>query len=257
MERTLDDSDKLRANAALVVEQLGPLSDVSPFGYGRDSLAWVESYIERMRTAEGVAPENLDGAVMTLGAYLGECVIRAHGGSWRNQDGMWGVFIDDRNAAFPFSKVAKQFENGVEGGDSILGFFDSIGMLWKMKATGTLQSLAMKPEPVERRAMLRAGVPSLAIGGLLVASAIGSLLWSGGAAYALRLLIPGGAALGYGAWHVLRAWRPEPEPVLERSECWECSERIRSAAEGAFCDLCSHPVHTRCKRKHDRVLHPT
>jgi hypothetical protein len=253
----LDDSDKLRANAALVVEQLGPLSDVSPFGYGRDSLAWVESYIERMRTAEGVAPENLDGAVMTLGAYLGECVIRAHGGSWRNQDGMWGVFIDDRNAAFPFSKVAKQFENGVEGGDSILGFFDSIGILWKMKATGTLQSLAMKPEPVERRAMLRAGVPSLAIGGLLVASAIGSLLWSGGAAYALRLLIPGGAALGYGAWHVLRAWRPEPEPVLERSECWECSERIRSAAEGAFCDLCSHPVHTRCKRKHDRVLHPT
>jgi hypothetical protein len=34
--------EKLRANAALAVETLSPLSDVASFGFNRESVAWVE-----------------------------------------------------------------------------------------------------------------------------------------------------------------------------------------------------------------------
>jgi hypothetical protein len=47
----------------------------------------------------------------------------------RLQDGgcCWGVVFDDKNAVFPFAKVHKQFQYGLDRGDSILGFFDLIG----------------------------------------------------------------------------------------------------------------------------------
>jgi len=44
-------------------------------------------------------------------------------------DGDWGVFFDDSNAAFPFAKVQKQFQNGIDDGESILSFFDVIGLV--------------------------------------------------------------------------------------------------------------------------------
>jgi hypothetical protein len=51
------------------------------------------------------------------------------GGHWQEDSGNWGVFFDDSNAVFPFTKVMKQFENGLEGGASILSFFDLVGLV--------------------------------------------------------------------------------------------------------------------------------
>jgi hypothetical protein len=66
--------------------------------------------------------------VQLIGSYLGECVIHCYGGVWRWREGDWGVFFNDSNAAFPFIKVRKQFHSGIDDGESILGFFDAIGL---------------------------------------------------------------------------------------------------------------------------------
>ncbi len=70
-----------------------------------------------------------------LGSFLGECIIHCHGGEWRQDQFGWGIHFDDGNAAYPFAKVRKQFDNGIEGSDSILGFFSSVGVLFKAQIT--------------------------------------------------------------------------------------------------------------------------
>ena len=86
----------------------------------------MEKFIEHQRLQKDITRDDAEGLVQLIGSYLGECVIHTYGGAWREHDGDWGVFFNDSNAAFPFSKVRKQFDNGVSGGDSILGFFDII-----------------------------------------------------------------------------------------------------------------------------------
>jgi hypothetical protein len=61
-----------------------------------------------------------------IGSYFGECIIHTYGGTWREHNGRWGIFFDDSNAVFPFSKVSKQFQDGLDGGHSILSFFELI-----------------------------------------------------------------------------------------------------------------------------------
>jgi hypothetical protein len=120
--------EAILANARLVIDQLGPLSGLgSRFGYNRDSVEWVEAFIERQRVRPEFKAEAQARMVQVLGSFLGECIIQTYGGEWREQKGTWGIFFDSSSAAFPFAKVAKQFEDGLEGGDSILSFFELIG----------------------------------------------------------------------------------------------------------------------------------
>jgi hypothetical protein len=96
-------------------------------------VAWVEGFIERQRVR--VAG---DGLVDVLGSYLGEAIIAAaHGGVWvRGPDGDLGVRFDNGDIAYPFAKVSKQFDRGLEGGESILSFYTiSVELL----ATGRLR----------------------------------------------------------------------------------------------------------------------
>jgi protein-S-isoprenylcysteine O-methyltransferase Ste14 len=113
--------DRIRANAAMVVDvardQLG--EDV---GYDEAGVRWLDGYIQRQH--EQGDPAERPGLVNTLGSYLGECIVRAHGGEWAQMDGAWGVRFGDADAAFPFAKVAKQLDGGA--GDSVLGFFTAI-----------------------------------------------------------------------------------------------------------------------------------
>jgi len=87
----------------------------------------MEGFIEQQRLRSNLPEEAVATLVQVMGSCLGECVRRSYGGQWKEHDGTWGVFFDDRNAVFPFNKVRKQFDNGVEGGESVLGFFDMIG----------------------------------------------------------------------------------------------------------------------------------
>lgn len=98
------------------------------FGYDLQSVAWLDGYIERQRARAEITAKVVDGLVNTLGSYLGECIIHSYGGYWENEEGHWRVSFDDQNAAYPFAKVAKQFQNGSE--DSIRSFFETIPLVF-------------------------------------------------------------------------------------------------------------------------------
>lgn len=91
--------------------------------FDRTSVAWTDEFIERLRPA--IDETLLDGLSSSIGAFLGECIRASYGGEWRqSEDGAWGVYFDDMNAAYPFAKVQKQLKNGRE--DSILSFYEVI-----------------------------------------------------------------------------------------------------------------------------------
>ncbi|MCU0955404.1 MAG: hypothetical protein MUC37_12550 [Hyphomicrobium sp.] len=133
----------IRGNAALVIEELGPVSGMQGFGYGPEAVAWVDGYIERQRQRMTDAGA-VSSLVSVLGSYLGEAIIAAAGGRWDVHDrDEIGIRFDGGDWCFPFSKVAKQFAAGVsEGGESILSFYNvTIGFI----ASGGLAAAAGRP----------------------------------------------------------------------------------------------------------------
>jgi hypothetical protein len=71
-------------------------------------------------------------SVVSFGAFLGECIIRHYGGGWVYHDGDWCIEFDDRTRAYPFTKVGKQMNNGLE--DGIVSFFDMIAVFRRKTA---------------------------------------------------------------------------------------------------------------------------
>ncbi len=124
--------EKIQANAALVVriasEQLG-----ENIGYDEAGVLWLDGYVQRQH--EGGNPSNRADLINTLGSYLGEVITQSFGGEWAEVERSWSIRFDDRNAVFPFAKVAKQLENG--RGYSVLGFFTLIPVLFKGKGSRT------------------------------------------------------------------------------------------------------------------------
>lgn len=120
--------EEIRANAHWALDRFSSLSNLhKQFGYNRESVKWVEGFIEQQRSNADITPDAIANLTQVIGSYLGECIIYTYGGNWKEQDEEWGIFFDDSNAAFPFNKVRKQFQNGLSGGDSILSFFELIG----------------------------------------------------------------------------------------------------------------------------------
>jgi hypothetical protein len=116
---------QVQRNVDLVIGQLGPVSGID-FGLNRESVAWVDGFIERQRGRPEFDAESVDGLVGTLGSFVGACIAAAAGGSWQWSDDQQalGVALAGDSMAFPFAKVRKQFLNGREGGDSVLSFYD-------------------------------------------------------------------------------------------------------------------------------------
>jgi len=117
--------ESIKKNADLVIKQFSPLSGIE-FGLNRDSVEWVEGFIERQRAREDFDLKNSERLIDVLGSFLGECIIANSGGEWRESEthGL-GVGFPDGNFCYPFNKVGKMFRNGLAGGDSILGFYDT------------------------------------------------------------------------------------------------------------------------------------
>lgn len=125
---TADELKPIRGNAGLVIqiasEQLGVEVGLDDAG-----VKWLDGYIQRQR--EHGNPENHQGLIGTLGSYLGECIISQFGGAWSRIDGDLCVAFDSANAAYPFGKVAKHLENGIE--DSVYSFYLTIPVLFKTR----------------------------------------------------------------------------------------------------------------------------
>ena len=123
--------EHIRANAEIVIEMLRPLSGID-FGYTQESVEWLQGYIERQRTSGGFDNQEVkDKLISVFGSFLGECIVRCYGGKWRQRDGVWCIEFDEKNVAFPFGKVQKQMENGLE--DGIASFFTVIPLVFKLK----------------------------------------------------------------------------------------------------------------------------
>jgi hypothetical protein len=116
---------RIQELAAYVIEEFGPISDID-FGFNRESLAWIEGLVERERNRRDLREGLPEGLINTLGSFFGECIVVATDGVWCWHEGQqdWGVHFKSGVYAFPFAKLSKQFKNGLEGGDSILGFYD-------------------------------------------------------------------------------------------------------------------------------------
>lgn len=122
--------DQIKANADLVIAKLGPLSDID-FGLNHESVVWVAGFIERQRQRDDIDADTIDGLVEVLGSFLGECMVANYAGQWQEADGRWGVQLKSKVTAFPFSKVRKQFDNGIEGGDNIASFYEDFPFIAK------------------------------------------------------------------------------------------------------------------------------
>jgi hypothetical protein len=121
--------EHLREGANLVIGLLGKHCDFE-FGLNRASVEWATGFIERQRVNPELQQNPPSSLVTALGAFLGECIAVETGGKWRwSEDGNYlGVAFDTPTKkdihVFPINKVMKQFQNGLEGGDSILSMFD-------------------------------------------------------------------------------------------------------------------------------------
>ena len=120
--------NQIKANADLTIRMLRPLSRIN-FGYTPESVQWLEGYIERLRQSGEFTTETVRNKMVSVfGSFLGECIIRRYGGVWAQNNGVWCVAFDGNNSAFPFAKVSKQIDNGLE--DGIGSFFSVIPELF-------------------------------------------------------------------------------------------------------------------------------
>jgi len=118
--------ENIKANAEMVVQQMRSLSQMD-FGYTRESVEWLQGYIERLRPSGMFdTPATRDKLASVFGSFLGECIVRCHGGVWTTHEGVWCIAFAN-NLAFPFTKVSKQMENGLD--DSIGGLFDTVPLI--------------------------------------------------------------------------------------------------------------------------------
>ncbi|MGX1778217.1 hypothetical protein ACWIGW_39350 [Nocardia brasiliensis] len=91
-----------------------------------DSLQAVESDVERRRGAPDWDPDSddADELVWLVGAFLGACIVEATRAQWQVDDrGIPGVRLPNGVVAFPFGKARKALHVGVDGGESIVGFY--------------------------------------------------------------------------------------------------------------------------------------
>lgn len=112
----------IEANRDLVIAEFSKLAD-RPIGLDRASVEWVEGFLERRRAVSD------DGMrrklVSTIGSYLGEAIRESTGGEWAEIDGQGlGIRFPNGDACFPFTKVEKQLDQGLAGGESILSFYN-------------------------------------------------------------------------------------------------------------------------------------
>lgn len=68
--------EMIRANAELVLGQLGQASGLEDFGYNAESVAWLDGFIERQRVRPDLDQTAAERMSQTLGSYLGECQVK-------------------------------------------------------------------------------------------------------------------------------------------------------------------------------------
>lgn len=118
----MDNLQELEKLAASVKTQL-------KIPYSAEGVKFLEGFIERNK--QEIPREEWSGLMNACAAFLGQCLIEQYGGRWAlDAQQNVGVAFDQNNWAYPFAKVSKQFENGLE--DSIDSFFQVLPLVMKL-----------------------------------------------------------------------------------------------------------------------------
>jgi len=98
--------------------------------YDAESVKFIEGFIERSKSS--FDKEGSKGLINSLGSFIGQCIIENYGGQWQvdSETGSVAVVFDNNNKAYPFVKVGKQFDNGLE--DSVYSFYSVIPTVFKL-----------------------------------------------------------------------------------------------------------------------------
>jgi hypothetical protein len=92
--------------------------------YDTESVKFLEGFIERNKNS--FDKEQSQGLIHSLGSFLGQCIIDNYEGQWQHdtETDSIAIVFDNNNKAYPFAKVSKQFDNGLE--DSVYSFYTAI-----------------------------------------------------------------------------------------------------------------------------------
>ncbi|MFN6962731.1 MAG: hypothetical protein ACK4S4_03075 [Pyrinomonadaceae bacterium] len=127
--------ESIEANARLVSEHLSAHAGFT-LAYDERSVEWLDGFIERQRAREDFDVAANAKLSSMLGCFLGEAMCAEFGGRWQETDHGPGVVFANGSTAFPLAKVEKQFVNGADAGDSILGFYRSARAIGTLESTG-------------------------------------------------------------------------------------------------------------------------
>ncbi|WP_426171422.1 hypothetical protein [Pseudoduganella sp. R-34] len=136
-------------------------------GYSMEGVTWLDDFLQRQH--EQGDKSYVDRVVSVYGSYLGECITRNVGGQWVELDGTHAIAFDETNGTFPFNKVHKHLKNGREGGDSVLGYYDSVSVLFQSFAPPAKMDMNDQAQMYLNAFFTKAEIP----GGLSFSTALG------------------------------------------------------------------------------------
>ena len=147
-------SDKLRQAAELFARLSKDAG--RELRYDEAGVDWADQYAAAVRPVE--SDDQLRVQTALVGAFLGEALIAAYGGAWREDEDEWGVDLADGRRAYPFRAAMAQLRDGEE---SILELFRSFGNAGE-QGTGDSPPEAEAAEPVVTPESLRETADRLA-----------------------------------------------------------------------------------------------
>ena len=133
LDAPADPLDRIRLNADLACRLAGELCGVE-IAPDRAGVEWLDGFLTRRHEAGD--PAAVGSLADVAGSFLGEALVREHGGRWVERQFGLGVALGDGAVAFPFTKVRKHLEDGPE--DSVLSFYTVFPLL----AAGAFETAA-------------------------------------------------------------------------------------------------------------------
>lgn len=115
---------QIKQNAQWVIDNFGPQSGLPQFGYNAQSVAYLDTFIDRQGESFRSSKQSTDRIMSMLGAFLGEAIIATYGGDWQQSDQGLALSIQSGGQVHilqPFHKVHKRLTGGPE--DSLHLYF--------------------------------------------------------------------------------------------------------------------------------------
>lgn len=116
--------DDIRSASEWVVNAL----NVSGYtaDYSLESMKEVDRFFDEQSGEGGIISRNRGQIIFALASYIGETVIRLHGGKWSGSDEInMSVELDGGTVIFPTQRAMKRYRNGPE--DSIYAYVYTLG----------------------------------------------------------------------------------------------------------------------------------